>query len=238
MSRAPDAFGLGLVLALPAEARTMGLSHWRPGSVVRQSGLLLAMAGVGPERAQAAARSLLRMGAQGLVSWGLAGGLDPTFQPGDLLLPVEVCSEGRVWRVDTRWRAVFAMALESRDADACLRLWSGAEPIASLQRKRDLARRGMSAADMESAAVAQVAGEAGVPFVAVKAICDPAARALPPAALALLRPDGRIALGATLRVLLGGPRLWRQLGHLRHDRDAACRRLTRAARALSRVLPR
>jgi adenosylhomocysteine nucleosidase len=64
---------------------------------------------------------------------------------------------------------------------------------------------GAAAVDMESHAVAQEAVAAGLPFLVIRAIADPAGRALPAAALAGLSPDGSARPWAVLLSLLGRP---------------------------------
>ena len=72
---------------------------------------------------------------------------------------------------------------------------------------------------MESHAVAAAAARAGVPFIAVRAIADPAERAIPTSALAGLAPDGStrpIAVVARLAL-----RPWQIAGVIRLAADSA-----------------
>lgn len=224
---------IGIVVALPAEARSLGIARWRPGAWTRCPAGCVAMAGVGHERATVAARQLLDQGMRMLLSWGVAGALAPSLRPGDVLLPDRVVAACGEWSVDNALRARLATALHTGDADAPVRLWCGDAPVTRSADKRDLARRNLHAVDMESAAVASVATDAGAAFAVVKAICDPAARVLPAAASALLRGDGRLRVRGLLDAAVGGPAVWRQLNQLRHDFEAAHRALRRAARQLS-----
>ena len=58
--------------------------------------------------------------------------------------------------------------------------------------KKDLfTASGAAAVDMESLALARAASAAGLPFLALRAVADPAQRGLPSAALAPLTSDGR-----------------------------------------------
>jgi len=97
-----------------------------------------------------------------------------------------VTAEGRVWRTDVE--------LSTRLGGATGHLCLGVDYIVADQtEKRRLGREtGAAMADMESAAVAAVATEAGLPFAVLRAICDPAGRALAPAALVALDRSGRI----------------------------------------------
>lgn len=224
---------LGVVVALPVEAGSFGLEHRRAGDFEMFDWGMLAIAGLGFERAGEAARWLVERGARALLSWGVAGGLSSDLVPGDLLLPERVTSEEGEWVTHPGLRARVRRVL-----GACLReggnLYCSRAPVASVQAKRALAACGMLAVDMESAAVAGVAQRAGVPFVAVKAICDPASREIPPIALRLLDQDGSVRWSAMPGVLREGPRAWRDLNLLREDMAAARGSLWRAARVLPR----
>ncbi len=160
------------------------------------------MVGIGggtSDGARRAALGLAESGATALLSFGLAGGLDPALRPGDVLVPGAVLAGGR--RVPT-------------DAALC-HLLGGSTPhvvlgtdqiVAEPSEKRKLwLATGCAAVDFESAAVAEVASDKSLPFAVLRAICDPAVRALPVAALAALDTNGDVALGRVLRSLARQP---------------------------------
>ena len=203
---------LGIVVGLAAEA-----------SIARRFGGRVAIGGGTPDGARRAALGLVESGAAALLSFGLAGGLDPALRPGDLVVPRGVLVSGR--RFDT-------------DPALC-RLLGGATPHALLGGERIVAETadkqmlwrttGCAAVDLESAAVAEVASDKNLPFAVLRAICDPAGRAVPPAALAALDAGGAVALG---RVLVSVGRQPGQLAALL----ALARDAVRARRALLRHL--
>lgn len=233
MSAPAPSADLGVVVALPIEAGSFGLGHRRAGDCAAFDWGMLAIAGLGFERAGDAARKLVERGARALLSWGVAGGLSPALSPGDLLLPQRVIADQNEWETDPDLRArlrrvLGGHALEGGD------LHCSRAPVASVEEKKALAARGMLAVDMESAAVAAAAQRAGIPFVAVKAICDPATREIPAVALRLLGHDGSLRWRAMPSLLREGPAAWRGLNALRVDLAAARGSLWRAARVLPR----
>ena len=139
----------------------------------------------------AAASRLAAQGIAGLVSFGLAGGLDPALAAGTILVPSVVLLEADRWDADS--------ALMDRLGGPTLgALYGGGEIVATARAKAALhARTGAVAVDLESAAVATVARRHGLPFAALRAVCDTASRDLPHAALVALDSAGRIG---TLRV--------------------------------------
>jgi len=64
---------------------------------------------------------------------------------------------------------------------------------------------GAAAVDMESHIAADYAAKAGLPFAALRVISDPATRALPPLAMAAIKPNGNIDLGKVLRAVARNP---------------------------------
>jgi len=154
--------------------------------------------GGGEAGAAAAAARLIALGVRSLLSFGLAGGLDPALEPGALVVPDVILSVDGHWPTDPRLSAGLG-----RVGGA---LFSGGAVVASVAEKRALhARTGAAAIDLESAAVAQVASRHALPFAALRAICDPASRALPDAALVALDPQGRIGPWRVARAALARP---------------------------------
>lgn len=233
MPTPPSPPEIGIIVALPMEAACLGVRGCCVGASRNVGNMRVFVAGIGGDPAAAAARQLVRHGARVLLSWGVAGGLSPALAPGELLIAAQVVTRDGCWDADDHWLGRVEQALHT-----CVRhthtgrLWCDEQVVCSIHAKRQLALRGLLAVDMESAAVARVAADAGIPFVAVKSICDPFNRALPAAALQLLDARGRLRLRALASVLRGGPATWRALRVLRGDFTAARRGLRRAAAAL------
>lgn len=219
-----DEVELGVIVALPAEA-----AGWPERNMNRE----VRAAGIGRERAYLAASRMVERGARALLSWGVAGGLSPRLRSGDLLLPRRVVSSQGEWHTHDAWRMQLRRVLP--DVREINTLYCGDVPLASPDDKRELAMRGFDAVDMESAGVAKAASRADLPFVVVKAVCDPAARAIPALALRLLEGDGRLRASAIFDIACAGPRGWRELHALRGDFAAARASLRHAARVLPRV---
>ena len=86
-------------------------------------------------------------------------------------------------------------------------MFSGGAVVVTTAEKHALFERtGAAAIDLESAAVAEAAARHALPFAVLRAICDPAARSLPGAALVALDPDGKIRIGAVLREVVKHPK--------------------------------
>ena len=154
------------------------------------------------------ARQLIGQGAVGLVSFGLAGGLAPGLAPGDLVLAeAVVLPDGSTIATDPGWTArLAALAAAPGVRVAVMRHAGSDEAVATPAAKADLHRAtGARTVDMESHAVAVVALAGGVPFVVLRAIADPAARAIPAIAMAGLAPDGTTRPLPVLAGLLSRP---------------------------------
>lgn len=159
---------------------------------------------------------MIEEGANALVSFGLAGGLDPALRPGTVIVPSDVLSDGERLRADPGLVARFGGVTGQT-------IMAGATVVADAAAKRALfATTHAHAVDLESGAVARIAQAYGLPFVVVRAICDPAERDLPPAALVALDPEGGIALMAMLRSVVRRPA--EIFGLLALARDAALAR--------------
>lgn len=198
---------VGIVVALPSESRTLcgqalqvGVRH----SLRQQA--LLAVSGVGEQRAEQAAQALVEAGVSGLMSWGCAGGLSPALQAGALCLPESiVTTEGHRWATDAHWRHVMAQALNAR-ALFHGTLAHAPEVMSSSASKHQLAAStGALATDMESAAVARVAHRHGLPLLVVRSVVDPLRLTLPAVIVDHVDHSGHVPLMPLLRGLARRP---------------------------------
>ena len=209
----PDArpgLPLGVVVGLAAEGR-----------IARRLGRVAVGGGL-PAGAAVAAERLVAAGVSGLLSFGLAGGLDPALRPGDLVIPEAVLLDGIVWSTDAALRRRFGAATAGA-------LLAGTQIVADASAKRALFEAtGAVAIDLESGAVAQVARRHGLPFAVLRAVCDPAERNLPPAALAALNAAGAIGLSRVLAAVARRPGQIGELLRLAGDARLARRGLIKA----------
>jgi adenosylhomocysteine nucleosidase len=226
---------LGIVAALAAESRPLGAArHHGAAPTTLADGTLLVVSGIGPVAAAEGARRLVRSGARALVSWGVAGGLDPELAPGTLVLPEAVISpEGRVFPTAHEWRERVRAALAVSHAVCGGRLLTCREPLRSTDAKaRAFHETAAVAVDMESSAVAEVAASQRLLFLAVRAIVDTAADVVPRAALMAASPgSGNLRVGRLLTALAGAPSELPALLRLAGRYRAARRALSAVARS-------
>ncbi len=142
-------------------------------------------------------------GCRGLLSFGVAGGLDPSLKPGACVIGSAVLTDKRRVPTDQRWSQRLLQALPNPVHGTLLGVPT---PIACPDAKRALyLKTGAVAVDMESHIVASVAAAHGVPVAAIRVVTDPAMRAVPSTALAAMRPNGTIDMVAMLRSLWKKP---------------------------------
>lgn len=208
---------LGIVVALGMERR------W-----IRAPEPLVELSGVGDARAENAARRLVGRGASALVSWGVAGGLDPDLSPGTVILPGTVIgADGLSREADLEWRDRLLERVRSKVDTSTSSLYYTMSMIATIEEKRSVFERfGAGAADMESAAVARVADENRLPWIAVRVVIDAAEQELPPAIMTATGDDGRLRIGSIAGLTLR-PRLWLPLVSLGRAGAAAGRSMRR-----------
>jgi adenosylhomocysteine nucleosidase len=217
---------VAIVAALESECaslRLLGAAPWH----VTQSG-------PGGERAAAAATRAVAAGAHVLVSWGLAGGLEASLAPGVVVIPRRVVAhDGGAFDAEPALHARLVgladeLTIETGD------LLTVRTPLESPEAKRAARDRHRAVAvDMESAAIARVAAEARLPFVALRVVFDAVADALPAGAEQWLDEHGRRRLAPALRAV-ASPARWGGLMTLIRRYRVASRSLDELARVLLR----
>ena len=200
-----DSDRIGVVVGLAAEAR-----------IVRRFFSRVETGGGTAAGAEGAAQRLIEQGAAALISFGLAGGLDPMLRPGAVIVPDAVVTRGQALATDQ----LLNEGLGGETGQALL----GADHVAAtaLAKQYLFVATGCAAVDLESGAVALAAEAHGLPFAVLRAICDPAERDLPPAALCALNDTGAIGLLRLMASVLSQP--WQIPALLALGQDAAAAR--------------
>ncbi len=209
---------VAVVSALPEEAGSLVSRAWfgsrlrtRPGHFVRLRlagrPLVVGWTGDGHRCAEAGLRTLLaEVRVEALWLMGVAGGLSPDLNVGDLVVSGEVRDgDGVAPPPDPQWVA------RAQDAGARPGTLVTADQIATTaSEKADLwascGEPAPATVDLETAVWARVAGELGVPYVAVRAVSDAAGETLPMDFNRLRGDDGRVRKSRVALAALGRPR--------------------------------
>jgi adenosylhomocysteine nucleosidase len=223
----------GVVAALAAEARTLGPPIRRgDGLSATSDGTLVAISGMGGAAAAVATHALIEAGATALVSWGMAGGLDPALRAGTICLPTTVIArEGLSFATDHHWRELVGAAIAARRPVVDGKLLTCTQAIDDIAGKAAAFRdTGAVAVDMESIAIAEVAAGRGLPFIAIRVIVDTAGDALPKAVLAA-SSGGQVHVFRLIQGLVRSPPDIVPLIRLARRYRAATRALVAVARS-------
>ncbi len=206
---------IGIVVGLAAE-----------GKIARSLSSRVLISGGDPELAMRHAQELVQAGASTLMSFGIAGGLSPNLPSGALIVADEVVTELE----DYPAMASCAERVGARTGA----IYGGDSIVATPAEKAELRQRtGALAVDLETGPVARVAKEAGIPFIAVRAIADPSDHGLPPAALLPLSASGQPRLMAVLWSVATHPGQIPALIRTAKQTRAAMTALKQAARRLA-----
>jgi len=189
-------------------------------------GMIVICSSSDPQQLRALLATLDSSTFRGVISFGVAGGLDPSLKSGDIVVATEVLAG------DTRFLAGLALN-EEMIASAALRrrrvvrggLAGVEQVIAATACKAALHSETGAAVDMESHIAAAYAAKAGLPFAALRVISDPAGRALPALAKSAIKPNGDIDLRKVLRGLVRNPATLRALVSTGIDFNRALRSL-------------
>jgi adenosylhomocysteine nucleosidase len=203
--------------------------------VARAAGFQV-IVGAGDPQRTAELVELAAKRARFLISFGVAGGLAPHLRSGQVILSAEVIGNDRRWYPGQRFhRRVGELA---RRIGALEGPVLGSSDILSTEEDKTRAWRdtGALAVDLESAIVARTAEAAGLPFLVLRTIADPATRELPPAALIPLWKNGTPALHRVFSEVLRRPWQIRALFGLARETHQALTALAGPARALRSAL--
>jgi adenosylhomocysteine nucleosidase len=163
--------------------------------------------GMGPALAREATRKALAAGPfDHVMVIGIAGGLDPAFPVGSLMVPgrVQLYPDGPEFR---------AHPLPPRQPEGALMTTDGL--FDNDQVWQPILKRGFGAVDMEAAGVAEVCEAEGIPWSIYRGISDrPDEHIVDQAVFSLSKPDGSADPVAVAKYLARDPRRAKALAHL------------------------
>lgn len=166
--------------------------------------------GVGAAGARRSALRLVDLGVDALASWGMAAGLDPGLASGVVVIPDRVIgSRAHGYAPDIDWRRRLLKRL-GRAVTVC------GDPLVDTPKILDtedakaviFERTGAAAADMESAAMAEVAVEHELPLLVVRVVLDAAAVTLPGSLGRVIDDTGRVRVPQVIIRTVLDPRDW------------------------------
>ncbi len=196
---------VGIVTALRAEAScitTAPLSFNKETPIAENT--VIWFCGIGGCAARHAATELQAGGVGALVSFGVAGALEPGLKSGDLVLPKSILVADKKYPTTSVWRNQLQQSLRSLQLNIVDdNLVSSPTTLTTEREKRQFAETtGACAVDMESGAIAEIAAQSGIPFIVIRAIIDPVEFSPPEMLLSAIKPDGSVnALRLTTLIL-------------------------------------
>ena len=207
-----------IVTGLSSEAR-----------IAEGTGMTVICSSSDPRQLRAQLQRFDHAGVRGIISFGVAGGLESSLEPGDLVVASAVVTHDR--RLPTT--PALSENLVAGSSIGRRRIVSGAivgaeKVILDPRDKQTLhAQTGAIAVDMESHIAADYAVSVGLPFAAVRVISDPASRALPALTLNALKPNGDVSLGKVLAGIMREPTVLPALMRTARDFNQAIATLRR-----------
>jgi nucleoside phosphorylase len=177
---------VGVIAALPVEAACLAGCSITPGEpYCINDNLIVLVSGTGSARARISAAKLLESNVQALVSWGVAGALDIGLHAGDVILPEMIMHASQTYVPNPEWH----QRLHSRMQKNNFNVSSGAITevsdilISPEEKIKCHNATDAIAADMESAAIAAVATNANIDYLAIRVISDDVTIRIPDAVL-------------------------------------------------------
>jgi len=212
---------LGILCGLEAEAAIAR----------RVEGAAVACAAARPQKARWLARELVKKGVTRLLSFGIAGALEPGLPIGSLVIGAQVSSSDGLWHCDNAWVNDLSRKLPEAH---CGGVW-GSEVLVPTARDKDMLYRKSRCliVDMESQIAAQVAAETGLPLGVLRAVCDSSDMDVPPIVMAAIAEDGRINHLRAIVHILRHPSQIPNLFHVGRGTSRALKVLKGAAGVLS-----
>jgi len=177
---------IGIIAALPAEAKCLYSKKIKVGLPIEiQQDVFLCLSGIGHESALFAAKKLIALKVDALISWGVAGAIDASIKSGDVILASSVINRENHYSISEDWLSrVSEHFLPSEPNIFIGNIASSREICSSITEKQQLLEKtGALAVDMESAAISETAQTNNIDLLVIRTISDDADTAIPEAIL-------------------------------------------------------
>jgi len=247
---------IGLIAAIPLESeallqcikecRRTTLGPFRAVRFqVMDRNCLLVTSGMGIKRAMDATRTLLTGSSPHLlISFGIAGAVNDDLKIGDVVVPGNTCLLDK--GLPGQLRSLASLSEAAWNAAAQVMQPEGARLVpgtAITTRSSQVVLPGMEGMpnpilEMETAGIAQVAAEAGVPLVSIRSISDGPQAPIPLDLEAVLDENDNLRIGRMLMIILRHPQIILQSRQMmQNSRKAADHAAKALFAALSQPAP-
>lgn len=199
---------IGIIIPLIQEASVFRIKKNATRRPIKlTANLLLFISGVGPKNVTYAVNELASEVSH-IISWGSAAGLSKILKPGDLVLPDLILDEkGAEYVTDSNFNdqmvKLFPKELSYHSGALC----ESTTMLKEVEEKREFGKKHHAmACDMESATIAKLAKQKGIPFTALRVISDDYNTAIPQSVYLSIDENGDFSLGKFLFQLLINPK--------------------------------
>ena len=145
---------------------------------------------------------------RGIVSFGVAGGLNPSLKSGDVVVASRIVTASARWSTEASLTENLVTLPTKRRRSIVSGVLAGVEEVVTgkVAKAALRATTGADAVDMESHIAARYAEHNGLPFAAVRVISDPAHRALPELTMSAIKPNGNVDMWKVMRGIARNPK--------------------------------
>lgn len=223
----------GIIVALPQELESLTSHPLERGECLEIfEDILVCLSGIGKNAAVQAARKLIKMGADILISWGTAASLDEKIKAGTIILPEYVITVNRseIEADPFLHTLIKELLLYEKNIEYHCKLCETDKLLRDQQQKITLGlQHNAIAADMESGAIAELSQKNGIPFVLIRAISDSPKINIPSVITKNMTANGDIDIFRFIMSALAAPNQWRNIYRLSRGFGKAKKSLNRAS---------
>jgi hopanoid-associated phosphorylase len=173
-----------------------------------------------------------------VISFGIAGGLNPALIPGHVIAADAVVSQVHRWPTNPDITDAMVAELQAAGLSVLRASIVGVDEALLDPQAKAISRQrtGGAIVDMESHIAAEYAAERKLPFAALRVVCDPSERSLPPLVNQALTPDGKVDYKNVFSSLMRQPGQVSDLFRLMFDSQTAFGALETAGKAMRAAL--